>query len=52
MIGEGKKKMCVSKDVQSTKGGSFSCSTCGASSEDKSVLCDPKQNFEDEPFSG
>ncbi|HTP65534.1 MAG TPA: hypothetical protein VMJ66_09105 [Geobacteraceae bacterium] len=45
MIGEGKKKMCVTKDAsQSTEAGSFSCSTCGAHSDDKSVLCDPVED--------
>ncbi len=44
MIGEGKKKLCVSKDVSASKEeGAFFCSTCGSHSDDKSVLCDPEQ---------
>ncbi len=43
MIGEGKKKMCVSKDVSASKTeGTFFCSTCSYRSDDKSVLCDPE----------
>ncbi len=48
MIGEGKKKLCVTKDESvSKKEGSFSCSTCGSRSDDKSVLCDPAESFGD-----
>ncbi len=46
MIGEGKKKLCVTKDDSTfTKEGSFACSTCCAHSDDKSVLCDPVEDF-------
>ncbi len=46
MIGEGKKKMCVTKDASQQKTeGNFSCSTCLARSDDKSVLCDPVEDF-------
>ncbi len=49
MIGEGKKKMCVTRDDSaSTKEGNFSCSTCWARSDDKSVLCDPVSEFDDD----
>jgi hypothetical protein len=51
MIGEGKKKLCVTEDVsQLTKGGSVSCSICCARSDDKSVLCDPVEKFGDNLF--
>ena len=46
MIGEGKKKLCVTKDPSTpNEGGSFSCSTCGVRSDNKSVLCDPVEDF-------
>ncbi len=48
MIGEGKKKLCVAKDPsQKAEEGKFSCSSCGARSDDKSVLCDPVEEFGD-----
>ncbi len=48
MIGEGKKKMCVTREAfLLAKEGRYSCSTCGARSDDKSVLCDPAEEFDD-----
>jgi hypothetical protein len=46
MLDEGKKKLCVTDDsYSSNERGSFSCSTCGVRSDDKSVLCDPVEDF-------
>jgi hypothetical protein len=51
MIGEGNRKLCVTRDVsQLAKGGSASCSICCARSEDKSLLCDPVESFGDNLF--
>jgi len=51
MIGEGKKKLCVTEDVSLlTKGGSASCSICCARSDDQSLLCDPVKKFGDNLF--
>ncbi len=51
MLGEGKKKMCVTEDVSLLmKGGSHSCSYCCARSDDKSVLCNPVEKFGDNLF--
>ncbi len=48
MIGEGKKKLCVSKDVSVSKEeGTCFCSTCGFRSDDKSVLCDPVEDSDE-----
>jgi hypothetical protein len=51
MIGEGKKKLCTVQDAsQLTMGGSASCAICCARSDDKSLLCDPVDNFGDNLF--
>lgn len=51
MIGEGRKKLCVTQDVsQLAKGGGMSCSICCARSDDQFELCDPVQKFGDNLF--
>jgi hypothetical protein len=46
MIGEGKKKLCVTEDKSLLiKEGNIICSRCGVQSDDKSVLCDPVEKF-------
>lgn len=45
MLGEGKKKLCVTQDIsQLTKGGSASWAICCAWSDDPSLPCDPVES--------